>query len=463
MQSRIKDILALPSVPGVSPEDLERFKNDFRTMAYTCRFSACPRATFGFPDEKTQAEHEMRHTQRIICNIAGCHYPPFGSARALRDHVSKCHQPQTTTRKKIRRESRESLSQGAMVQRRSGLDSSKCPNPLLASRPAASSLESPRLNLHSTPPSAGINVGEPPAPHKKDTSLSIILAEIEGLSKLIESNPSNPPAENNTGAAVDIWICQLSARIVDRIPVALDMLLSQYGYDMYNRLWWFKNADSDAWERLNRVPHSLAVPLSRKIMADLAPQYVQRLESLNMDCLSIIYQYGSLIERDNQRSVDQEAVSIQSPTRVSYNPQATVGSTRELEDTPSKNPSIVESLPPLHEPTRPTFVPLPLPLREPAHPPPGTLPQMLPSISNIVEGYNGKSGGDASGTGDDLVDCTRPPTVGDWVSPSNEMRSLPTDPVLFSERGQGSGGKQETSASIASLTSLARLNRKIQI
>ncbi|ESA44365.1 hypothetical protein GE21DRAFT_2385 [Neurospora crassa] len=127
IQSSIKDILALTSISGISPEDLDRFKKEFRTSAFTCRFPNCPRTTLGFPDEKAKSEHETRHTQRIDCTVVGCQYPPFVSARALRDHVSKCHQPQNTIRKRIRRASGGSLSLGVEMQKRTALS---LPDPL---------------------------------------------------------------------------------------------------------------------------------------------------------------------------------------------------------------------------------------------------------------------------------------------------------------------------------------------
>ncbi|KAK3497861.1 uncharacterized protein B0T23DRAFT_394061 [Neurospora hispaniola] len=118
IQSSIKNILALTSISGISPEDLDRFKKEFRTSAFTCRFPNCPRAALGFPDEKAKSEHETRHTQRINCAVVGCQYPPFVSARALRDHISKCHQPQNTIRKRIRRASGGNLSLGVEMEKR---------------------------------------------------------------------------------------------------------------------------------------------------------------------------------------------------------------------------------------------------------------------------------------------------------------------------------------------------------
>lgn len=111
IQSSIKYTLDLSAISGVFPEDLDCFKKEFRTSAFTCRCPNCPRAALGFPDEKLQFEHETRHTQRINCAIVDCPYPPFVSTRALKEHMSKCHQPQSNTRKRIRRGSRESYIQ----------------------------------------------------------------------------------------------------------------------------------------------------------------------------------------------------------------------------------------------------------------------------------------------------------------------------------------------------------------
>lgn len=123
MQRSIKDILALSVIPRVLPEDLERFKREFRTSAFTCRFPNCPRATLGFRDEKAQVEHETRHTQRFICDIAGCQYPPFVSDRALRGHVTKCHQPKNEARRNIRRKPGENLPLGSSMQKRPDVES----------------------------------------------------------------------------------------------------------------------------------------------------------------------------------------------------------------------------------------------------------------------------------------------------------------------------------------------------
>ncbi|KAJ4860156.1 hypothetical protein T069G_05144 [Trichoderma breve] len=90
-QASIRSLLMIPSFPGITFEELEKFKRNFRTAAFTCRVRNCPRATTGFPDEKKLSEHERTHTQRIMCAVPDCQYPPLTSSRALNVHMSKCH------------------------------------------------------------------------------------------------------------------------------------------------------------------------------------------------------------------------------------------------------------------------------------------------------------------------------------------------------------------------------------
>ncbi|KAL7967437.1 hypothetical protein HDV63DRAFT_396365 [Trichoderma sp. SZMC 28014] len=63
-QASIRVLLTISSFTGVSLGELEKFKREFRTAAFTCRVRNCPCATKGFPDEKKLSEHERRHVQR---------------------------------------------------------------------------------------------------------------------------------------------------------------------------------------------------------------------------------------------------------------------------------------------------------------------------------------------------------------------------------------------------------------
>src|SRR5579871_1584664 len=100
-QEAVKSLLSQSDYPGVSAEELELFKNQFRTSAFTCRLNSCPRATLGFESKKLRLEHEMAHVRRFRCTFPGCKYPPFVSAQSLTNHLNKYHNP-NPPRKSIR-------------------------------------------------------------------------------------------------------------------------------------------------------------------------------------------------------------------------------------------------------------------------------------------------------------------------------------------------------------------------
>ncbi|KAI9768489.1 MAG: hypothetical protein M1840_004899 [Geoglossum simile] len=101
-QSAIEMLLNEDFHPGVSAEELETFKNQFRTSAYTCHLRSCPRATTGFETDLLRYEHEMAHTGGFRCICSDCQYPPFSSSKALKAHMRSCHKI-VPERKSIRR------------------------------------------------------------------------------------------------------------------------------------------------------------------------------------------------------------------------------------------------------------------------------------------------------------------------------------------------------------------------
>ena len=103
-QKTVESLLDRDSCPGVSVEELELFKNQFRTSAYTCRLRSCPRATIGFDSDQLCREHEMIHAGGFRCQFLGCQYPPFRSSKTLATHVTANHsQFITQPRRSIRR------------------------------------------------------------------------------------------------------------------------------------------------------------------------------------------------------------------------------------------------------------------------------------------------------------------------------------------------------------------------
>ncbi|EHK42609.1 hypothetical protein TRIATDRAFT_224424, partial [Trichoderma atroviride IMI 206040] len=92
-QETVRSILDQSDHPGISSEELELFKSQFRASAYTCRLKSCPRATLGFETDKARLDHEIAHVRKFRCTFPDCHFPPFLSAQALKGHTNKYHNP----------------------------------------------------------------------------------------------------------------------------------------------------------------------------------------------------------------------------------------------------------------------------------------------------------------------------------------------------------------------------------
>lgn len=90
-QHTVKELLELWSHPGVTVQELERFKHDFRCSAFTCSFLSCPLASTGFESEYLRDEHEKTHSPRVSCEVPGCQWPAFPSTLALKRHLAKEH------------------------------------------------------------------------------------------------------------------------------------------------------------------------------------------------------------------------------------------------------------------------------------------------------------------------------------------------------------------------------------
>ena len=67
-QHTIKELLSIRSYLGVTLPELERFKQEFRTAAFTCRSWSCPRAAVGLDNNDLHLAHEVSH-RRILCGV----------------------------------------------------------------------------------------------------------------------------------------------------------------------------------------------------------------------------------------------------------------------------------------------------------------------------------------------------------------------------------------------------------
>lgn len=103
-QTTVRKLLTFSTYPGTSFHELERFKQNFRISAFTCRIWSCRHAALGFDSLEDLSIHEEEHKKQI-CRFPGCPYPVFSSAKALKDHVVKVHIQgnDTAPRKSIRK------------------------------------------------------------------------------------------------------------------------------------------------------------------------------------------------------------------------------------------------------------------------------------------------------------------------------------------------------------------------
>lgn len=105
-QKTIRELLKFSTYSGASFHELERFKQNFRTSAFTCRIWTCRHAVFGFNSIKDLMLHEADH-RKYICHFPGCHYPVFSSARTLKGHIREVHAqsnravPRNSIRKRV--------------------------------------------------------------------------------------------------------------------------------------------------------------------------------------------------------------------------------------------------------------------------------------------------------------------------------------------------------------------------
>ncbi|KAK0760217.1 hypothetical protein N5P37_007298 [Trichoderma harzianum] len=89
-QTTIQKLLNYSTYPGISFQQLEQFKQNFRSSAFTCQLWSCPYATLGFNNIDSLIRHEVDHSKHI-CRVPGCQYPVFASAKLLENHMAEHH------------------------------------------------------------------------------------------------------------------------------------------------------------------------------------------------------------------------------------------------------------------------------------------------------------------------------------------------------------------------------------
>ncbi|KAH7360362.1 NACHT domain protein [Rhexocercosporidium sp. MPI-PUGE-AT-0058] len=210
-QATIMSILPLQDFPGVTVEELELFKREFRTSAYTCRFPLCPRATAGFERNELRLEHEATHIQRLHCQYAGCQYPPFTSTRALRNHEIKCHET-VQGRKRIRgvlalpQHQLESSGQADRNEERlpkgsiKSLDPSSCPSVRPRSRPQKDEITMAQYHAYIEQPASSMHDGLPTVPLSPPDPIS---QQSHGYPRVQDFRPSEQAESTTLSKHVD--------------------------------------------------------------------------------------------------------------------------------------------------------------------------------------------------------------------------------------------------------------------
>ncbi|OCL01573.1 hypothetical protein AOQ84DRAFT_427313 [Glonium stellatum] len=105
-QGTVQFLLSSDSYPGLSREELEKFKATHIAEAYTCRYPGCPHASTGFESDQLHCRHENMHDQPLKCAVPKCKFGlSFSSTRAPKSHTRKFHSTPITTSspKSIRR------------------------------------------------------------------------------------------------------------------------------------------------------------------------------------------------------------------------------------------------------------------------------------------------------------------------------------------------------------------------
>jgi hypothetical protein len=213
-QQTVQSLLLLRALPGVPMETLEKFKRLHITSAFTCRVGPCARATVGFEDDASRLEHERGHLRHLYCEESNCPYPPFNTARALKDHVNSHHKDVTVTPRAIRH------NQPPIKRSTIGTPSSK--------RPSA------------------IRSGQPPSPGPAARAGDSIVAE--GGPKILEVEPITPLEQFR----YTTWVTQGNRLFGTNASVHALKIHLEYVYDR----------NKDCFDIENDKPRAEAEPLT---------------------------------------------------------------------------------------------------------------------------------------------------------------------------------------------------------
>ena len=102
-EATVRHVVETQDRSNVTSSEFQLFCANFSGHAYLCPFVSCVYATSGFNSSEERQLHESGHTLSFPCSEPGCQYPPFGSHKALRRHLSEKHPKDRTKRVQLKR------------------------------------------------------------------------------------------------------------------------------------------------------------------------------------------------------------------------------------------------------------------------------------------------------------------------------------------------------------------------
>ncbi|KAK0713509.1 hypothetical protein B0T26DRAFT_365769 [Lasiosphaeria miniovina] len=93
-ETAVQHLINLEDHYEATGSELALFRENFAGHAYPCRFASCAHPATGFKTSEERNAHESSHAPKFPCTEPSCQYPPFTSSRALKKHISDCHDKQ---------------------------------------------------------------------------------------------------------------------------------------------------------------------------------------------------------------------------------------------------------------------------------------------------------------------------------------------------------------------------------
>ena len=112
-EATVRHVVETQDRLDVASSEFQLFCTNFSGHAYLCRYISCVYATYGFSSNEERQTHESGHTLSFPCAEPGCQYPPFGSHKTLKRHLSETHEKGSRKRPAVKPISNLNFSQAS--------------------------------------------------------------------------------------------------------------------------------------------------------------------------------------------------------------------------------------------------------------------------------------------------------------------------------------------------------------